>query len=100
MSRNSSNADIFSNTKLEYEEALKNCGHTTKLTYTPSNHEQKNVRRKRQRKVVSFKPPFNLDVSTNVAEIFLNLIENHFPHSGKLHKIFNKKTVKVSYSCT
>ena len=43
LSRNSSNADIFSNTKLEYEEALKKCGHTTKLTYTPSNHEQKNV---------------------------------------------------------
>ena len=27
LSRNSSNADIFNNTKLEYEEALKKCGH-------------------------------------------------------------------------
>ena len=50
LSRNSSNADIFNNTKLEYEEALTKCGHTTKLTYTPPNHEQNNVRRKRQRK--------------------------------------------------
>ena len=41
LSRNSSNADIFNNTKLEYEEALKKCGHTTKLTYNPANHEKK-----------------------------------------------------------
>ena len=96
LSRNSSNADIFNNTKLEYEEALKKCGHTTKLTYTPPNHEQNNVRRKRQRKIIWFNPPFNLDVSTNVAKIFLNLIEKHFPLLPcKLHKIFNKNTVKA-----
>ena len=46
LSRISSNADAFSNTKLEYEEALKKCGHTTKLTHTPPNYEQNNVRRK------------------------------------------------------
>ena len=34
-----------------------------------------------------------------MAKILLNLIEKHFPRSGKLHKIFNKNTVKVSYSC-
>ena len=79
---------------------MKKCRHTTKLTYTPPNHEQNNVARKRQRKIIWFNPPFNLDVSTNVTKIFLNLIEKHFPRSSKLHKIFNKKTVKVSYSCT
>ena len=100
LSQNFSNADIFNNTKLEYEEALKKCVHITKLTYIPANHEQNNARRKRQRKIIWFNPPFNLDVSTNVAKIFLNLIEKHFPHSSKLHKIFNKNTLKVSYSCT
>ena len=100
MSRNSSNADIFNNTKLEYEEALKKCGHTTKLTYISPNNEQNNVRRKRQSKIIWFNPAFNLDVSTKMAKIFLNLIEKHFPRSSKLHKIFNKSTVKVSYSCT
>ena len=99
LSRNSSNADIFNNTKLESEEALKKCRHTTKLTHTPPYHEQNKVRSKR-RKIIWFNPPFNLDVSTNVAKIFLNLIEKHFPGSSKLYKIFNKSTVKVSYSCT
>ena len=100
LSRNSSNADIFNNTKLKYEEALKKCGHTTKLTYTTPNHEKNNIRRKRQRKIIWFNPPFILDVSTNVEKILLNLIEKHFTRSSKLHKIFNKNTVRVSYSCT
>ena len=41
LSRNSSNAGIFNNTKLEYQEALKKCGHATKLTYTPPNQRKK-----------------------------------------------------------
>ena len=31
---------------------------------------------------------------------FLNLVEKHFPKENKLHKIFNKNTLKVSYSCS
>ena len=52
LSRNSSNADIFNNTKLENEEALKKYGHTVKLTYTSPNYEQNKVRIKRQRKII------------------------------------------------
>ena len=80
LSRNSSNADIFNNTKLEYEEALKKCGHATKLTYTRPNHEQNNIRRKGQRKIIWFNPSFNLDVPSNAADIFLDLIEKKHIH--------------------
>ena len=66
----------------------------------PPNHKQNNVRRKQQRKIIWFNSPFNLDISTNVAKILLNLIEKHFPHSSKFHNIFNKNTVKISYSYT
>ena len=38
-------------------------------------------------------------VSTNVAKTFLQLVTNHFSRRQKLHKIFNRNTVKVSYSC-
>ena len=34
------------------------------------------------------------------AKRFLNLIDQHVPKSNKLHPIFNRNTVKVSYSCT
>ena len=48
----------------------------------------------------SSNPPFSRNVTTNVAQRFLNLLDIHFPKSNKLHKIFNRNTVKVSYCCT
>ena len=33
-------------------------------------------------------------------QAFLRLVEKHFPKSNKLHKIFNRNTLKVSHSCT
>ena len=32
--------------------------------------------------------------------MFLQLIDTNFPPANKLHKIFNRNTVKISYSCT
>ena len=40
-----------------------------------------------------------LNVTTVVAKMFLDLLETHVPPTNKLHKIFNRNTVKVSYSC-
>ena len=34
-----------------------------------------------------------------ILQIFFWLIKRHFPKSHRLHKIFNRNTVKVSYSC-
>ena len=30
---------------------------------------------------------------------FLHLLVKHFPANNKMHKVFNRNTVKVSYSC-
>ena len=38
-------------------------------------------------------------MATNIGKIYLNLIKKHFPRGHKFHKIFNKNTMKVSYSC-
>ena len=38
-------------------------------------------------------------VNTYVAKTFFQLINRHLPKSHRLLKIFNKNTVKVSYSC-
>ena len=40
-----------------------------------------------------------MNVQTNVAKNFLQLVDKHFPKEHKLNKIFNRNTVKVSYSC-
>ena len=47
-----------------------------------------------------YNPPFSKNVKTNIARGFLKLIDKHFPHNNKLHKIFKRHTVRVSYSCS
>ena len=43
--------------------------------------------------------PYNKSVLTNIGKVFLGLLERHFPPGHKYHSIFNKQTVKISYSC-
>ena len=50
--------------------------------------------------MIWFNPPYSQNVITNVTKRFLNLLHCHFPKSNKMHTIFNRNTVKVSYSCT
>ena len=38
-------------------------------------------------------------VKTNVARLFLRLLDKHFPGSHILRKLFNRNTIKVSFSC-
>ena len=56
-------------------------------------------RKTRKQNIIWLNPFFIKSISTNVANTFLQLIAKHFPRSHKLHKIFNRNTVKVSYSC-
>ena len=46
-----------------------------------------------------YNPPYNKNVKTNVGKEFLKIIGQCFPTSNSLHKIFNKNTIKLSYSC-
>ena len=55
--------------------------------------------KKRTRKVIWFNPPYSKNFKTPVGKLFLKLVEKHFPKQLSLHKIFNRHTVKVSYSC-
>ena len=55
--------------------------------------------RKRQESVKSYGSILHIALVSNVGKIFLKLIKNHFPKGNSLNKIFNKNTVKLSYSC-
>ena len=50
-------------------------------------------------KYETYRNPIYLYIYTNIARSFLKLVDTHFPIGNKLHKIFNRNTVKVSYSC-
>ena len=53
----------------------------------------------RQRKIIWFNPPCSVNVETNIGKTFLKLLDKHFVKTNKIHKIFNRNNVKVSYSC-
>ena len=38
-------------------------------------------------------------MKTNIGKYFFRLLNKHFPPGHKLYKIFNKNTLKLSYSC-
>ena len=62
-------------------------------------HVTQQPRRNRQRNIIWFSPPFSKNVKTNIEHSFLKLVNTHFPIDNKLHKIFNRNTVKICYSC-
>ena len=43
---------------------------------------------------------FQQECRRNVGKHLLSLVDQHFPKSNPLHKIFNWNTLKLSYSCT
>ena len=94
----SSSKEIFDESSKVYQEALERSGYTHKLTYGQRDAPAKKPR-SRKRKVIWFNPPYSKSVTTNVGKEFLKLIDKHFPPHNKFRKIFNRNSVKVSYSC-
>ena len=99
LSRNSSSELIFNESKHQYEDALRKSGFKSKLPYRDSAAPTNKRMISRKRKIVWFNPLYNQNVSTNIAKIFLKLVDKLFPRTHRLHKIFNRNTIKVSYSC-
>ena len=96
LSKLSCNKEEFDKAAEDYQEILKKSGYKEKLSYTQP--VQRN-RRQRKRNILWYNPPFDLQVKTNIRKMFLELIDKNFPHHHRLHKIINRKTVKISYSC-
>ena len=51
------------------------------------------------RNIIWYNPPYSKNVETNIGKCFLSLIDLHFPKSNPLYKMFNRNTIKLSYSC-
>ena len=49
--------------------------------------------------MIWFNPPFSRSAKSNIGKILLCLLSKHFPRNHTIHKIFNRNTVKISYSC-
>ena len=96
----SSDEHIFKNAIPIYQESLKNSGYKYEMKFkptTPSNRNQQ--KRKRKRNITWFNPPFDMQVKTKVGNKFITIIEECFPDGHRLKPIFNRNTLKLSYSC-
>ena len=79
-----------------YETVLNESRYKTTLTYTKTTNVNN---RKRTSNIIWFNPPYSQNVQTNIRKTFLKLVKKLFPRGRKLHKIFNRNTLKLSYSC-
>ena len=99
----SSTSEDFEEAKPIYEKALNEAGYKDKLKFNDNENEteqSKNKKRKRTRNITWYTPPYNQNVKTNLTKEFLKILDTSFPADNPLRKIFNKNTVKISYSTT
>ena len=99
LSNLSSNETIFHEASRHYQNILQQCGYNYKMKYQPPKANNNRVKNNRKRNIIWFNPPFSKNVVNNVGKYFLQLIPKHFPNNHKYHKLFNKNTLKISYSC-
>ena len=99
----SSSKEIFEETAPYFEQHLSNSQTSQtskeKLNYRDPTPQNLITKRKRQRNILWFNPPYSKTVRTKIGKFFLQLIKKHFPKEHKFHKIFNRNTLKLSYSC-
>jgi hypothetical protein len=100
LSEISSDEDSFQRAMPLYQEALTKSGYQHKLKYQQPPTSQNTVNsRSRKRNMTWYNPPFSQNVATNIGQTFLKILDEEFPADHILHKIFNRNTVKISYSC-
>ena len=97
LSEISSDKTEFVKSKDVYQTALTESGYTEKIEYQDTQQLKK--KKRRNRKIIWFNPPYSKHVTTSIGNQFFRLLNKHFPKGHQFHKIFNRNTVKLSYSC-
>ena len=82
-----------------FQEALRNSGYEHTLKYEKVNASTANKAKNRSRNITWFHPPYSKHVATNVGKKFLPIVNDCFRQDHPLRTIFNKNTLKISYSC-
>ena len=96
ISDTSSRKDIFDKSISIYQDALDESGFKEELKYAPNDtsFQEESDQRTRKRKIIWFDLSYSRSVKTNIGNNFLHLLVKHFPTNNKMHKIFDKNTVK------
>ena len=95
----SSCKEVFDEAIPPYQKALQESGYDYKLTFNPEVNQKNKGRKNRKRNITWYNPPWNSNVKTCIGKKFLAIIDKCFPPNHRLNKIFNRHTLKLSYSC-
>ena len=87
----------FNKVKDVYQKALKDSGFDEDINFKAATPRRRHTR---TRKTIWFNPPYNAAVETDIGRKFISIVKKHFHDKHKYYKIFNKNTLKISYSCT
>ena len=80
----SCNEEEFHKAMPAYTDALERSGHhPTTQPIAPAA----GTKRQRSRNIIWFNPPFNQNVTADVARMFLALVSKHFPKHHRYHKL-------------
>lgn len=99
LSEISSDQEMFNKAAPTYQTALRQSGYTYQLKFEPTPLNRDTRRRTRYRDVTWYNPPYSMNVATQIGKEFLKIINKEFPKSHILSKLFNRNTLKLSYSC-
>lgn len=94
----SSDKTSFDKATKPYQDALQESGYDHKLEFNPVTNPA-TKKRTRHRNIIWFNPPYSANVDTNIGRKFLQIVDQCFPKAHVLHQIFNRNTLKLSYSC-
>ena len=90
----------FDRHKTDYEEALKRSGYKNyRLSYSVPDDRPIPKNRRRRRNAIFFNAPFCQSVKTKIGKEFLRIVNRHFTKTHPYRSIFNRNTIKLSYSC-
>ena len=98
LSEISSDEAVFNEAATPYQDALYKSGYTYKLEFKPPQRAP-SQRRNRSQKIIWYNPPYDKNVKSRIGREFLRLTDECFPAGHKLRRIFNRNTLKLSYSC-
>ena len=100
LSKISANEEIFTAHAPPYQAALDASEYDHKLTFDPSARQRNRPQRRRKnRNITWFNPPWSSNVKTNIGAKFLAILKETFPPTHALFKICNRNTLKMSYRC-
>ena len=95
----SSSEQVFNEASAPYQQALEEGGYDYKLKFDPQAKRATRKSKARKRKITWYNPPWDSNVKTNPGRKFLLIVDKCFPKNHPLNKIFNRHTLKLSYSC-